>query len=467
MPLNIWWIRRDLRLNDNPTLSAALAGAESLLPLFILDPQLVSQPAPRRQAFLFAGLRQLNDDLQAYGSRLLIRAGRPDEVIAQIMQETCAAKIYTEEDYSPYARQRDLKVSAIAPLEQITGLTVHHPAAVLKSDGKPYTVFTPFSKVWKALLFSGSGVKLPACFPQPPTLSGEDIPHIAAPHDFPPGEVEAGNRLADFLQRSVDEYAENRNRLDLEGTSRLSAYFRFGMLSARQAIQQTYTAMRNAGSGAERHGCEVFLNQLIWREFYNAILYHHPYVLRSAFNPGLRRIPWRDAPNELFAWQQGHTGFPIVDACMRQLLATGWMHNRGRMIVASFLVKDLLIDWREGERWFMQQLVDGDPAANNGGWQWTAGTGTDAAPYFRIFNPVLQSKKFDPQGIYIRRWLPELTHVPEIYIHTPWRMPLDIQQAAGCRIGKDYPAPIVDHQLAKERTLTAYKFSKENAGQNS
>jgi deoxyribodipyrimidine photo-lyase len=202
------------------------------------------------------------------------------------------------------------------------------------------------------------------------------------------------------------------------------------------------------------------LNEIIWREFYQSILYHFPFVQEQAFNPRLRNIAWRNAPADFQAWKDGLTGYPVVDAAMRQLMATGWMHNRARMITASFLTKDLLINWQEGERWFMRQLVDGDSAANNGGWQWTAGTGTDAAPYFRIFNPVLQSKKFDPNGSYIRRWVPELQAVPDEWIHEPWKMPDLLQHNIGLRIGSDYPIPIVEHGIAKERTMAAYKASQ-------
>jgi deoxyribodipyrimidine photo-lyase len=236
------------------------------------------------------------------------------------------------------------------------------------------------------------------------------------------------------------------------------------MISARRAAALTMEKIQQASDSIARKGAETFLNELIWREFYNAILYHFPHVLETAFNPALRNIPWRNAPDELSAWQQGLTGIPVVDACMRQLLEMGWIHNRGRMIVASFLVKDLLINWQEGEAWFMRHLVDGDPAANNGGWQWTAGVGTDAAPYFRIFNPILQSKKFDPHGRFIRRWLPELHPVPDEYLHEPWLMPEEIQRKTGFKPGRDYPLPLVDHAQVKERTLRAYQQSKQAEG---
>ena len=281
----------------------------------------------------------------------------------------------------------------------------------------------------------------------------EPLPEFTPVNGFPAGEVEASRRLEDFLQKRVANYHDDRNRMDMDGTSTLSPYLRFGMISAVEVVER----VRHL---SEEQGAQTWLNEIIWREFYHSILYHFPDVQKQAFNPKLRNISWRNAPADLQAWKDGRTGYPVVDAAMRQLLATGWMHNRARMITASFLTKDLLINWQEGESWFMQQLVDGDTAANNGGWQWTAGTGTDAAPYFRIFNPVLQSKKFDPNGVYIRRWVPELQTVPDEWIHEPWKMPELLQLNIGLRIGNDYPAPIVEHAIVKERTLAAYKSSQ-------
>ena len=458
---NLWWIRRDLRLDQNPALQAALAGAAGVIPVFILDPHLLSQTAAARQSFLFSGLQALAAELRAHGSRLVLRRGQPRAELARLLAESGAAAIYAAEDYSPYARRRDAAVASSLPLRLTGGVTVHPPAAVHKADGSPYTVFTPFSKAWKALPLARFAPQ-PALtrLPPVPELVSEPIPAGTAPSGLPAGEREALRRLEAFLAGPVYTYGETRNRMDLEGTSALSPYLRFGMLSPRQAAQQTVAAMFAAPDEAARRSAETYLNELIWREFYTAIMYYFPSVLRQEFNPALRQIAWRSAPAELRAWQAGQTGVPVVDAAMRQLAQTGWMHNRARMIVASFLVKNLLIDWREGERWFMQHLVDGDPAANNGGWQWTAGTGTDAAPYFRIFNPLLQSARFDPDGAYIRRFVPELAALPAEWIHTPWLMPAVLQETYRCHIGRDYPAPIVDLSLSRERTLAAYKASR-------
>ncbi len=464
MPLALWWIRRDLRLIDNAALNAALTEGFQVLPVFVLDPRLLNLPASRRKAFLFNGLHRLRQELHNRGSDLLLRQGDPLDILSGIFSESGALRIYAEEDYTPYARQRDRRVSQTLPLELVLGATVHHPDMVVKADGKPYTVFTPFSKVWKALPFPSSPPQqAPHSLGDCPRLAGEPIPEGDLPPGFPAAEGEANLRLQTFLGERVAAYAEDRDRLDLPGTSLLSPYLRFGMISARRAAWLTYQRIREAPDAGFRRGAETFLNELIWREFYQAVLYHFPRVLESAFQPALRAIPWRDAPEELHAWQAGLTGVPVVDACMRQLNKTGWMHNRGRMIAASYLVKDLLIDWRAGEKWFMRQLIDGDPAANNGGWQWTAGVGTDAAPYFRIFNPVSQGRRCDPQGDFVRRWLPELTRVPLAYLHEPWLMPEDVQRASNCIIGRDYPAPLVDHREAKERTLAAYRESRQLA----
>lgn len=456
--MNIWWIRRDLRLRDNPALTSALTEGGGVVPVFILDDSLLEKPAPKRQAFLFSALRSLEDDLRRLGSGLVVRRGDPVVEIPKLAAEISAAFVFAEEDFSPYAVQRDAAVTRQVNLRLVHGLGVHPPAAVTRADGKPYTVFTPFSRAWKALPFSSQVLPAPASLPQLPVLPSLDLPLADAPPGFPASEREAQHRLDAFLDEPVGDYPDARNRMDLEGTSALSPYLRFGLLSGRSAAAAVLQVI-NEGEPRYRKGAEVWLNELIWREFYQSILYNFPHVLSMAFNPGLRNIRWSGSAQQLLDWQQGRTGYPVVDAAMRQLAATGWMHNRARMISASFLVKDLLINWQEGERWFMRQLVDGDPAANNGGWQWTAGTGTDAAPYFRIFNPILQGKKFDPDGDYVRRWVPELENVSGRHIHTPWEMSNDEQRGAGVVIGEDYPAQIVDHAQARQRALLMYKGS--------
>ena len=471
MTTAIWWARRDLRLTDNQALSAATSRAERVIPVFVLDPALLTQnEAKKRVAFLFGGLRALDESLRARGSHLVIRRGDPRDELAALLAETGAEAIYAEADVWPYGAQRDARVSEELPLHLTGGLTVHPPGAVLKTDGTPYVVFTPFSRRWKALTPPDPRDVLPA----PERIAApRDVTSLPIPAEptlppevpFPPGEAEARCRLDAFLTGDdppVYRYAETRDRMDLDGTSCLSAYLRFGMLSARHAAAMAGSARERAPDEKARRSVETWLNELVWREFYQAILHHFPYVLERSFRRNLQAIPWDNDQAAFAAWCEGRTGYPVVDAAMRQLTHTGWMHNRARMIVASFLVKDLLVDWRWGERFFMQHLVDGDPAANNGGWQWTAGTGTDAAPYFRIFNPVTQGKKYDPQGDYVRRWVPELAEVPGRFIHEPWKMPAEMQQSVGCTVGQDYPNPIVDHAWARDRTLAAYAKAKQD-----
>lgn len=453
----IWWIRRDLRLTDNLALQAAFEAGGAFVPVFVLDPTLLARPAERRQAFLFAGLRSLQADLRALGSGLVIRRGDPVQEIPRLAEELGGAPVFAEEDASPYARERDRAVGARATLSLLPGVGAHAFGAVVKNDGNPYTVFTPFSRAWKALPFPSPQAGKPLSLPALPALASGEIPALPTPAHFPAGEQEAQRRLESFLDGPIYAYRSQRDRMDLEGTSALSPYLRFGMLSPRQAAQAARAAMADARDEDSRAGAETWLNELIWREFYLSILWHFPQVLSESFVPAGKNIRWRAAPQDLADWQAGRTGYPVVDAGMRQLAITGWMHNRARMICASFLVKHLLINWQEGERWFMQQLIDGDPASNNGGWQWTAGTGTDAAPYFRVFNPVLQGLKFDPQGDYVRRWVPELAGVPDRYIHTPWEMPAELEGAARCRVGVDYPLPIVEHNLARARVLSVYQ----------
>jgi len=468
----IWWARRDLRLGDNQALQTALEESGQVIPVFILESKLLasSYVGAKRLAFLLAGLRALDDSLRRKGSYLVVRQGDPLVELKHLVGECAATAIYAEPDVSPYARERDERLSKELPLHWSGSPAVLPPGFVLNKFGRPYTVFTPFSKAWKRALPLQPGMHFdaPEHIPTPAGISGFMIPikpALMKEVPFPAGELEALRRLEQFTGLStpagisgappIYDYALGRDRLSEQGSSGLSPYLRFGMLSARQAVVAALSAMQAAPDKAWRASADTWLNELVWREFYLQVLYHFPQVRERNFRPG--EVRWANNPEHFEAWKAGRTGYPLVDAAMRQLAHSGWMHNRARMVVASFLTKDLLIDWRWGEGWFMQQLVDGDPALNNGGWQWAAGTGTDAVPYFRILNPVSQSQKHDLQGLYIRRWLPELSGVPDEFIHQPWLMPAELQKASGARTGVDYPAPLVDHALRRKLALEAYR----------
>ena len=468
----IHWFRRDLRLADNTALIAALRTGARVVPLFIFDPAILrsARTGAPRVAFMLRALHALDERLRERGSALLVRFGHPHEVLPAIVREIDAGAIYANADYTPYARRRDerLRQALTVPLHLYHDLLLRAPGEVLKDDGAPFTVFTPFMKRWRML-------------PPPPGVASDNagwgrfhtlddirnpgLPALAAlgfgsTIAVPEAdEVAAQRALARFIDGPIYIYSETRNALVTDpfaseasvGSSYLSPYLRFGILSPRQVYWAAQRAGEVAPTYEARQSVKIYVNELIWREFYHHILYHFPHVDRASFRPEYDAVPWRDAPDELAAWQEGRTGYPIVDAAMRQLRAIGWLPNRARMIVASFLTKDLLIHWRAGEQYFMQWLIDGDVAANNGGWQWTAGTGTDAQPYFRIFNPVSQSRKFDPDGHYIRRWVPELRAISSPHIHTPWEME---------NLPVNYPPPLIDHAVARERTLAAFRVVK-------
>jgi len=462
----IWWIRRDIRLHDNQTLQAALEDAQHLVPLFIIEPQLMSDAAPKRRSFLLAALSDLDQQLRQRGSQLIVRQGPAKEALNTLMTELDDAEIFAHEDFSPFARQRDAEIKERFGLDLTPGVLLRHPTSILKDDGDPYVVYTPYKNKWyeEPLPTPANCLPIPDSLPPlPEKIETENLPIAEETvSDFPGTSQEAQKRLSDFIANDIHAYESRRDRLDLEGTSRLSPYLRFGLISVREAFAQAQIAYIQAQKDQDRSEIRTWMDELVWREFYTAILYHFPRVMDGPFREDYENIRWRDAQEDLQAWQQGQTGYPIVDACMRQLLKTGWMHNRGRMIVASFLTKDLLINWQLGEAWFMANLVDGDPAANNGGWQWSAGTGTDAAPYFRIFNPVLQSQKHDPEGEYIAKWVPELRDLPVKFRHEPWKMRAQEAKEYNFMLGEDYPQRIVDHKFARERTLNAYKSARNN-----
>ena len=465
------WYRRDFRLHDHPALNAALAAADRVLPVFVLDPGLLAGrwPAPNRVWFMLGALAALRDSLEERGASLVVLRGRPRDVLPRLAAAVGARDAFATRDVSPYARARDRQVGTAlgtvdAVLHLCGGGLVVEPEEVASAAGRPLSVFTPYFRRWLGLarrdvlpapdrlpgLPAAATGGLPDAVPLPD--QGSVVP-TANPALLPePGEAAARGRLARWAtDERLAGYADGRDRLGAAGTSRLSADLRWGLVSALAVLNAT---------GGPGDGPSAFARELAWRDFYAQVLWHHPRVVRGAFRPAFDAVPWRADPASFDAWREGRTGYPVVDAGMRQLRATGWLHNRARMIAASFLAKDLLLDWRLGEQHFMEHLVDGDVASNNGGWQWAAGTGTDAQPYFRIFNPVAQGQRHDPDGAYVRRWIPELAGVPDRFVHAPWTMQPDVQAAAGCVIGRDYPGPIVDHAMARERALAAYAGSR-------
>jgi deoxyribodipyrimidine photo-lyase len=460
----IAWFRRDLRLHDHPALAAALQGADAVVPVFVLDDALLAGrwPSPNRLWFMRESVVALSASLAERGAWLRVMRGRPEDLLPQLAEETGAQDVYVTRYASPYGRRRDRRVAeALAGggvvMHATRGLHVHEPDELATGDGRPYVVYSPFRRAWAARP-RRAVLPAPDRIPGPSSGRGrpDPVPELGPPTADPsllptPGEAAARARLDAWLRGGVDGYADRRNRMDLDGTSRLSQDLRWGLLSPVEIVD------RAEGPG---DGRRVFVDEVAWREFYAHVLWHHPRVLREPFQPAFAGLPWRSDPEAFEAWRSGQTGYPVVDAAMRQLRATGWMHNRARMIAASFLAKHLLLDWRLGEAEFMRHLVDGDVASNNGGWQWTASTGTDPQPYFRVFNPVLQGRRFDPDGAFVRRWVPELRGIEGPAIHDPWTLDAAAQARAGVRIGRDYPAPIVDHAAARERALATYGATK-------
>lgn len=454
----IHWFRRDLRLHDNTALLEAAAQADQLIPLFIFDEKLLRSgrggDGPR-VSFMLDSLRALDESLRERGSRLCIRRGSPVTVLRELAQETGAELVTFNRDYSPYARKRDSEVKkalseAGIRVEEQADLVLHEPEDIKTTEGHFYRVYTPYKRVWLTLS-KPQPRELDMRFPPAPVDVGS-LPSASGGSSLESpitqaGEKVAREQLAGFIQEAIAGYDEGRNLLGEKLTSRLSPHLRWGTISVRQCYA--------AASRIQAKGAEVWISELAWRDFFYTILYHKPQVIRESFYERFDRIQWRNDSMYFAAWQTGQTGYPVVDAAMRELQATGWMHNRARMIAASFLCKDLLIDWRWGERYFMQRLIDGDTAANNGNWQWAAGTGVDAAPYFRIFNPVSQGQKFDPKGVYIRRWIPELENVPDQCIHTPWTLPDHEFRATR------YPRRIVDHAAQREKALEMYSVVRQ------
>jgi deoxyribodipyrimidine photo-lyase len=466
------WFRRDLRADDHAALSHALRAARAVWCVFVFDRNIL-EPLPRadrRVEFIRDSLVVLDEALARQGGGLVVLRGDPVAEIPRLARELGVTAVYANHDDEPYARSRDAGVRSVLAEAGIDFRTrkdhvIFERDEVLTATGKPYAVFTPYKRAWLARLTSehlaSHAVAEHATALAPPPAGRRGVPALAAlgfeatnlREHLEPGAHAASRLLEDFLGR-IDRYAEARDFPAVKGPSYLSVHLRFGTVSIRTLARAAHERMQ-AGS----RGAEVWLSELIWRDFYHQVLFHHPHVVARAFRPEYDAVQWEQgaaADAAFAAWCAGCTGYPLVDAAMRQLNETGYMHNRLRMVSASFLTKDLGIDWRRGERYFALQLNDFDLAANNGGWQWAASTGTDAQPYFRIFNPVSQSEKFDARGDFIRRYVPELAKLAAPAIHAPWVAGTEELAAAGVRLGETYPAPIVDHAQARKRTLERY-----------
>ncbi len=426
-PISIFWMRRDLRLDDNAALFHALKSDHPVVPVFIFDTNILDRLEDKKDArvqFIHLELASVRSHLQNFGSDIEVRYGKPTEVWNDLLNEYTVKKVFTNRDYEPYARERDADIASLLvqkkiPFQDFKDHVIFDRDEIMKDDGTPYTVYTPFSKKWLAA-FTHDHVKPYSCklyydrfyqFKSPglPTLA--DMGFEIFEFDYPDRKIDVA---------IIKNYGEQRNFPGIQGTSRISMHLRFGTLSIREV---TALALKYSKS---------WLNELIWRNFYQVIIWHFPESAEKAFKPAYDRIPWRNNERQFESWCQGRTGYPIVDAGMRELNETGFMHNRVRMIVASFLSKHLLIDWRWGEAYFAKKLLDFELASNNGGWQWAAGSGCDAAPYFRVFNPMLQTEKFDPDLVYVKKWVPEFRD-------------------------SKYPEKIVDHKEARDRAINVYK----------
>ncbi len=462
MSVSIVWFRRDLRLADNPALAAA-AAADRVLPVFCFEDGLTGgrHGSPNRNAYLLASLRELAERLRAAGAPLHFRRGDPARELARLALDCGATEIHVNRDHTVHARNRDRRVAealgeAGAELIGHTGLTCAEPARILTGDGRPFRVFTPFSRAWLRAprrdpaprprrLTAPGGVALG----RPPSEAELGIDAAAKRIATAAGPGERHGRV--LLRRALEgagAYARVRDLPGRDETTRLSAPLHFGTISAL-GLERELARRRSDGARALRR-------QLAWRDFWVSVMHSRPANREEEFDQRFRGMRWRSDEQSLEAWKRGRTGVPWIDAGMRQLRAEGWMHNRVRMAVASYLTKNLLIDWREGEAHFMRHLLDGDEAQNNGNWQWAASVGADSQPYFRVFNPVRQQQRFDSEGTYVRRWVGEVRDLPDACLAAPWEAPEDVQESAGCVIGSDYPEPLVD--LGESRAEAIARF---------
>ncbi len=463
------WLRRELRLADNPALEAAIATGRPVAVAFVLDESTGGAWASGAASrwWLHHSLAALAEGLRARGASLVLRRGRFEQVIPALAAEIGAAEVHAGMPTEPWSRKayHSVKAALAVPFKVHLTTLAFHPEDIRTQAGTPFGVYTPFSRACLARGLPAPPLAAPAAIASLPVQSDrlEDWGLLPARPDWAgglrqawvPGEAGAAVRLAGFVAGALDRYAAERDIPGVASTSMLSPHLAWGELS----VAQVWHAAEDAGGA----GRQKFINEVLWREFAAHLLWHHPHLPEQPLRAEFGRMTWREDAAGLRAWQRGMTGVPIVDAGMRQLWQTGWMHNRVRMIVASFLVKHLLIPWQDGEAWFWDTLVDADLAQNAASWQWVAGSGADAAPYFRIFNPVLQGEKFDPDGAYVRRFVPELAALPDRCLHAPWEAPALVLQGAGVRLGVTYPTPVVGLMEGRERALAAFASLKDAA----
>ncbi len=465
------WFRHDLRVADNPALNAAVKQGGPIIPVYIWEPQEEGawSPGAASRWWLHQSLTTLAARLRKRGSRLVMRQGNSLSTLQSLIQDTGARAVFWNHRYDPPIVERDTAITCTLRagglhVESFHGSLLFEPRAVLNKAGKPFQVFTPFWKRCRSLPEPASPLKVPSPL-RAPARWPDSVPLVRLALEptvdwaggirsaWCPGEEGAQRKLRRFLDTAVSGYSEHRDRPDEGQTSRLSPYLHFGEISPRQVWHTVRT--HTSTHPMMQRGAEAYLRQLGWREFAHHLLFHFPHTVDHPLRAKFADFPWRDNKADLQAWQRGHTGYPLVDAGMRELWVTGWMHNRVRMVAASFLVKHLLLPWQAGACWFWDTLVDADLANNTLGWQWVAGCGADAAPYFRIFNPVMQGEKFDPHGDYVRRWVPELARLPARWIHKPWDAPTNVLTEAGVNLGTTYPEPIVAQHTARIRALAA------------
>jgi deoxyribodipyrimidine photo-lyase len=480
----IVWFRQDLRINDNPALMAALDNHERVIPVYIHAAAESGkwQHGAASRWWLHHSLKSLAGNLRELGSRLIIRTGADSQSLMQeLVEQTKSGHIYWNRLYEPHHIKRDkfIKQAMIdqgVEVNSFNAALLYEPWDISKKDGDPFRVFTPF---WKSCATSGlPGSSWDQVDHLPPVSTGiksakleslDLLPKVRWDSSFSdhwlPGEAGAHRHIDDFLDHAVINYPDDRNRPDITGTSMLSPHLHFGEISPRQIIDKTSQYANISNRQGLVASADCFIREIGWREFAYHLLYHFPHTVDKPLYERFDHFPWeKNYSRKLRAWQKGLTGIPVVDAGMRQLWHTGWMHNRVRMIAASLLTKNMLIPWQQGARWFWDTLVDADLASNTLGWQWTAGCGADAAPFFRIFNPVTQGEKFDPGGLYVRKWVPEIASLPDKYLHQPWSAPASLLDEHAIKLGVDYPVPVVDLKATRERALQRYKTIKKPPG---